>query len=93
MVTLNELISIVNNFTAGCPGHPTPTPIDAPVCVGDCNGDRRVTVAELTLGTLIALGGARADACLNFAPCPRGLTCIDVSVLQSAIGNALHGCP
>jgi len=92
-VSLNELIAIVNNVIAGCPGGPTPTPIDGPFCLGDCNGDRRVTVAELTLGTLIALGSASVDACPNFAPCSPGLVCIDISVLQSAIDNALRGCP
>ncbi len=93
LISLNELIAVVNNVIAGCPGSPTATPIDGPFCLGDCNGDRRVTVAELTLGTLIALGSASADACPNFAPCSPGLVCIDISVLQSAIDNALRGCP
>ena len=70
---------------------PTPSPSPAPVaCVGDCNGDRVVTIDELITAVNVALGGAAAPACPALA-CDSGpadsITCVIV-----AVNNALNGC-
>lgn len=79
----SEVLAWFNNAEGPCP-----TP-----CVGDCNGDGRVAVAELIAGVDAVLNGTN-DACPNFVvPCPPGALCIDISALQVAINNALHGCP
>jgi hypothetical protein len=64
-----------------------------PACVGDCNGDGRVTVPELILGINIALGTTELSACSAFEAmaCPPSTVCI--AGLLTAVQNALTGCP
>lgn len=92
-------------YPHGSPTPPTPTPTPTPppgTCIGDCNGDREVTIDELTLGVNIALGSADFSACLAFdcnADCHPGpipatpIPSVDVACLIRAVNNALYGCP
>ena len=56
-------------------------------CVGDCDGDRRVTVDELVTGVAISLGTTPAAACPAY---DAGTVTIDE--LVSAVHSALNGC-
>jgi len=85
-IPISLLIQVANNADMGCP--------DNPRCDGDCDGDRRVIVAELLYGVGAALNGIPADdPCPNFVFCPPGDICIGISDLQRAVDNALRGCP
>ena len=64
---------------------------DAQQCVGDCNGDGKVTIDELILGVNIALGTQSVDVCPAFDVNSDGQVTIDE--LVSAVNNALDGCP
>jgi hypothetical protein len=65
-------------------------------CIGDCNGDGKVTIDEIIHGACFLVG-----ACLELIgsdqPCPAldpyGTGTVDISVLLVAINNALAGCP
>lgn len=77
---------------------PTPTPTVAPLsrCVGDCNGDGRVTIAELQAGVDMVLGVAPPSACEAFCfpgcgPGP-GYHEPTISCVIRAVNNALNGC-
>jgi hypothetical protein len=59
-------------------------------CVGDCDGDGKVSIAELILGVDLALGSASPSDCEAFAS-PAGT--IDIAQLIQAVKNALNGCP
>jgi hypothetical protein len=66
-----------------------------PLCVGDCNGDGRVTVDEILTGINIDLGNTPVSACPAFScpPCTV-LSCLPgVECLLEAVHNALDGCP
>ncbi len=68
----------------------TPEPTStAPRCIGDCNGDGKVTEDETITLAAIALGNAQPSAC------PDGLTGIPVTTAQilTAVNNALNRCP
>jgi hypothetical protein len=60
-------------------------------CVGDCNGDGMVSVAELVEGVRISLGEAPLSECPAFDATPDGQLRIDELVL--AVTAALDGCP
>jgi RHS repeat-associated protein len=60
-------------------------------CVGDCNGDRNVTVDELITGVNIALGTRLLGDCRSFDPNGDGEVTVDE--LITAVNNALSGCP
>ena len=62
-----------------------------PPCVGDCNGDRQVSINELVLGVNIALGVSPVSACPAFDPDNSGM--VSVANLVVAVNNALLGCP
>jgi hypothetical protein len=68
---------------------PTPT-VDPDLCVGDCDGNRAVTVDELIHGINIVLGSATVGSCLA-ALCPNGS--LGISCLVRGVANALQGCP
>jgi hypothetical protein len=55
----------------------------AQACVGDCNGDGRVTIDELLISIQVELGTLPVDACP---------VCETVNCVVAAIGNALYGC-
>src|SRR5262245_18594926 len=61
------------------------------VCVGDCNGDGKVTIDELLRGVRISLGELPID------PCPAldctGSGTVTISCLVQGVNNALEGCP
>ncbi|MDX2171427.1 MAG: hypothetical protein SF182_30460 [Deltaproteobacteria bacterium] len=62
-----------------------------PICAGDCNRDRTVSIDELVRGVSLALDGSAPATC-------RALdrdhsSGIDVSELIGAVANALGGCP
>ncbi len=68
----------------------TPARADAP-CGGDCDGDGRVTISELTTGVGIALGAVDVARCV---PCDGNRDfCVTVEELMVAVRGALHGCP
>lgn len=70
---------------------PTATVTPLPRCLGDCNGDGRVSVDELVRGVAIALGN------VPFAECPaldrNGDGEVAVYELITAVNAALAGCP
>jgi len=59
-------------------------------CVGDCNGDDAVGVAELILGVNMGLGRAPLAYCPSFA-CENDDS-VPVSCLVQGVGHALEGC-
>jgi hypothetical protein len=59
-------------------------------CGGDCDGDHRVTVAELVRGVRCALGGESAETCEPSDADGDGH--MTISDLLTAVNNALHGC-
>lgn len=63
----------------------------AQACLGDCNGDREVTVDEVTTGIQRALGEDTAPRCAAFDPDSDGR--VDVADVITAVTNLLHGCP
>jgi hypothetical protein len=74
--------------TVDATGSPSPTPTVVP-CAGDCDGDRRVTVAELVLGIEIALGRSD-DECSAFDINRDGR--IDIDELIVGVEASLKGC-
>src|SRR5262245_51231480 len=58
-------------------------------CVGDCDGDGQISIAELVRGVGIALG-APLDRCPGFDRSGNGSVGIDE--LIAAVGGALNGC-
>ena len=60
-------------------------------CVGDCNGDARVAIAELVRGVNILLGRTPVDACVAFDA--NESNSVAVNELVTAVRNALDGCP
>lgn len=69
---------------------PTAFPTFAPpLCVGDCNGDGRVTVNEIIGMVNVGL------AYLQPSACPNGIASgvdVDISLIMRAVNNALIGC-
>ena len=61
------------------------------MCVGDCDGDGRVTVDELVRGVNIALGAAPLSECPEFDSNEDDQVSVDE--LVTAVNNALSGCP
>jgi hypothetical protein len=77
---------VLSSFDVPTTNTPTPTPSPAQ-CVGDCNGDRQVTVNEIYTLVNIALG--------NGGMCPNGIAAgatVDVAVILQAVNRALNGC-
>src|SRR5262245_22183850 len=59
-------------------------------CVGDCNGDGSVTIAEIVTGVNIALGSLSLDRCPSFDCAGSGE--VTVNCLIAAVIAALNGC-
>ncbi len=78
---------------------PTPDPLTPsasptathPICTGDCDDNRQVTVDELLNGTLMATGEYLLSVCPPFDRDGSGFITVDEIV--DAINNALDGCP
>lgn len=70
---------------------PSASPTMPPPCIGDCNGDRRVTIEELVRGVNIALGGVALAQCRAIDAGGDGRVTIDE--LIAAVRAALEGCP
>jgi protocatechuate 3,4-dioxygenase beta subunit len=69
---------------------PTPT-LGGPVpCIGDCDDDGSITVAELIRGVNIALGRSDLSTCSGFDENANGS--VAVSELIQAVNAALRGC-
>ncbi len=68
------------------------TRTEAPVrgCVGDCDGDGNVSIAELIRGINIALGNALLDVCPSFDV--NDNQTVNINELIQAINAALAGC-
>lgn len=62
----------------------------AAFCVGDCDGDGRVTVAEALAGVRIALGSGSAGSCPNADR--SGDSVVSIDELVRAVRAALDGC-
>lgn len=60
-------------------------------CPGDCNGDNRVSVAELTFGVRISLGEVALFECDSLDVTPDGELRIEELIM--AVNAALLGCP
>jgi DNA-binding beta-propeller fold protein YncE len=81
---------------------PSPTPLQmcptTPIpCTGDCNGDRQVTIDELTIGVNMVLGAAAPLTCTAFCntrcgPGPRAGHPPSVDCIVRAVAYALDGC-
>jgi hypothetical protein len=69
---------------------PSPTETPLPPCVGDCDGDRTVSVAELVVGVDVALGRLAAEACTALDE--DGNRSVSVDELTAAVSNTLNGC-
>jgi trypsin len=75
------------------PPSPTQRPIPTnPVddCVGDCDEDGTVTLAEIVRGLRIALGSGAVEACAAFDP--DGDTVVLIGDLVNAVEASLRGC-
>jgi subtilisin-like proprotein convertase family protein len=60
-------------------------------CIGDCNGDCQVGIAELIIGVNIALEEQDLDRCMSFDD--DSSQTVSVSELIRAVNHALDGCP
>ncbi|MEO8602168.1 MAG: hypothetical protein ABI629_06300 [bacterium] len=60
-------------------------------CIGDCDRDRSVSIAEVLRGVTISLGGAAAETCESFDRNRDDV--VGVDELVSGVANALDGCP
>src|SRR5579862_3113320 len=60
-------------------------------CVGDCNGDGQVAIAELIVGVRILLGQAALSECPSFDADMSGG--VSIAELVQAVAAALEGCP
>jgi len=69
---------------------PTPTTVPTAVCVGDCDGNGRVTIDELLTLVNIALGDTGAGNCLN-ADVNMDMQ-ITIDEILAAVHNALTEC-
>jgi len=66
-------------------------PEPPPLCVGDCNDDRRVSVNELITGVGIALERQPLSVCPQFDP---NLNMrVEINELIRGVNNDLNGCP
>ncbi len=68
----------------------TPTPTRPP-CVGDCNRDGRVSVADLVIAVQIALGNLPLDACSAIDSNADGQ--VSIAELVAAVAASVAGCP
>ena len=88
------LVVIVTNVatpTIAAPSAtPTPTPTTpATACVGDCDGDRVVSISELVGGVSDALDGGTPCAAID----TNRDGAVAIAELVAAVGAALAGCP
>jgi hypothetical protein len=89
---MNGVINIVNPPTPTPTPTPPPTPTPTPtaVCIGDCNGDKQVTVDEIIVMVNVALGNASVSTCeVGDANQDSQIT---VDEILAAVNNALNGC-
>jgi hypothetical protein len=70
------------------PSRPTVTPRPPAECLGDCDGDGQIAIAEIVRGVGLALGNAVAP-CADFDPEGDGVRIAD---LVKAVSGALDGC-
>src|SRR5262245_48343764 len=70
----------------------SPRPARAAACVGDCDGDGAVTVAELVMMVNMALGTEDMSACATHAADTNGDGVISVNELVSGARAILEGC-
>ena len=66
------------------------TSVAGAACVGDCNGDRSVTISELVSGVGISLGSVAPTACEDFDR--NGDGHVSVDELVAGVDDALRGC-
>jgi len=66
-------------------------PVAAQPCVGDCNGDGAVSIADLVTAVNISLGATAVSACPAADRNSDGL--VAISELITAVGHGLRGCP
>lgn len=83
------MVLVSGRGLAGGDSSPGPPPETA--CAGDCDGDGRVTIAELITGVNIALGLAGEGDCPSLDADGDGV--VGVDELVGAVRNALDGCP
>jgi hypothetical protein len=62
-----------------------------PVCTGDCDQNRMVSIDEVVLGVSLALDGRGSFSCRLLDA--DGSNRIEINELIAAVGNALAGCP
>ncbi len=71
---------------------PSPTPTATPLpCIGDCDGNRAVSISELVLAVNIASGSSPVSACLAADRNRDGSVSIDE--LVACVTSGLVGCP
>ena len=72
-------------------GHACPGAADDIACVGDCNGDGQVDVAEVITGVNQTLGNTPLDVCPAFDCEEEGY--VTIYCIVSALNAVLNGCP
>ena len=82
-------VAITEQYVASGTVPPTPSPTPLTACVGDCDGNSQVTIAELLTLVNIALGNAQPSACLSGVP--NGATA-DIALIIQTVNSVLHGC-
>ena len=91
-MTYHYVVAAIDTADVRSPfGNDATVSVAAPVCVGDCDGNRTVTVDELLLGVNIALGNLSAESCPVFDGNRDGK--VTVNEILVAVNNALSGCP
>jgi hypothetical protein len=88
-------VAVADQLCGRTAPQPTPTSVATPAgCLGDCNGDRGVSVDEIITLVNIALGVLPSSACAGSDwVCGHLGSDIVIPCIISAVGNALHGCP
>jgi len=89
--TQSTAATTVATGATATPSQPADTPTPGGPCAGDCNGDGRVTVAELIRGVRIALEQSPLVNCPSFDTNRNGA--VTINELITAVRNALDGCP
>ena len=81
----------VCNYDSGCAVQVVDVAITATWCIGDCNADRVVTVAELLTLVNVALDQSVIDTCAAGDAGSDGR--VEISEIIAAVDRALNGCP
>jgi len=89
-ILLALVLTVLTSSVGTAGGTPLATAVGGGVgCVGDCNGDGRVTIDEIITGVNIALGNVEVSTCESYDI--NGQVTVDEILM--AVNEALNGCP